>query len=188
MTTKESRHHGSENVSERATWPLGCQVMPWLQANETARGPQAWAALPDIVRVIAAIGFAGYETILPNLPLDQPQPLLDGMLAAGVWLTAAHSGGPWWDASAQARIPEIVAQTHALATLGCDRLVVSLFPRPNGGPTPVHVASAVRLLGALGRACREEAGECVVDCAGDKPHHKREREPRSTAALAWKAA
>jgi sugar phosphate isomerase/epimerase len=143
-------------------WPLGCQVMPWLQAQGLALGEASRDALPDIIRSVAAIGFRGFETLMPNLPLDEPGPLLETMAASGgIRLAAAHAAGAWWDPAAAGRIAELVAQARALRLLGCDRLVVSLFPRPDAGPTAEHIACAVRALGRLGRACREEAGVAI---------------------------
>ena len=148
-------------MAARTTWPLGVQVMPWMQARgiRPLDFNRARAALPEVLRSIGAIGLTGFEAILPFIPLETPGQILDAIAATGgLHLAAAHAAGPWCEESSEARIPAIVEQARMLPAIGCDRLVVSLSPRPATDLTADHLRSATRTLGLLGRACRETAG------------------------------
>lgn len=132
-------------------WPLGCQTRPWLQRW----GGEALAArLPEVMRALAAIGFAGFEVRLACLPLRDPvgfAAMRDE--AGGIALVGAHVVGAFWEPDGTAAIPAIAADAIALPALGCDRVVVSVVPLP----TPLPDADLRRLadtLGALGRALR----------------------------------
>ena len=133
-------------------WPIGCQTRPWLQTW----GPDLLAArLPELMRQLGAIGFAGFETRLACLPLDDPRSFAAmSAAAAGLRLAGAHVVGAWCDAGAAAAIGGIAADAAKLPALGCRLLVVSGVPLP----TPLAGADLERFtenLRALGRACRE---------------------------------
>lgn len=132
-------------------WPIGCATRPWLQRW----GTEGLAArLPEVMRALAAIGFAGFETRLSCLPLRDPAGF--GALraaAGGIALAGAHVVGTFWEPDGAAAIPAIVAEAAALPALGCDRVVASVVPLP----VPLPEADLRRLaanLGALGRALR----------------------------------
>ena len=130
-------------------WPLGCQTRPWLQRWGAV--PLA-ARLPDLLRDLAAIGYAGFEVRLACLPLGDPARFTALRAAAGgIALAGAHVVGAFWEVGSDAAIPAIAADAARLPALGCNRVVVSAAPLP----LPLPDADLRRLvanLGALGRA------------------------------------
>ncbi|MGN6562225.1 MAG: sugar phosphate isomerase/epimerase family protein [Thermomicrobiales bacterium] len=139
-------------------WPLGCQARPWLQTL----GREALVArLPEVMGEIAAIGFAGFETALACLPLDDPAAFQAASAAANsLQLSGAHAGGRWWDPAAASEIAALVAQARRLTTLGCHQLVLSMAAPPENDDAALECA--VTTLRDLGRACRAEAGVAVA--------------------------
>lgn len=103
---------------------------------------------------IAEIGFAGFETTIACLPLDDPATFAETSARAnGLVLCGAHATGAWWDPASAADIAPLVAQASRLPALGCRRLVVSMqhLPSPQ---TDDHLRHTAALLSQLGRACR----------------------------------
>lgn len=139
--------------------------MPWLQAKGIDRTDieGTRAVLPEAIRKIGDIGFSGFEASLTALPLEDPAEIKEVMArSSGMRLAGAHSGAAWCEPSAERSILEIVGRVRLLPSLGCHRLIVSLFPRPEGVGTPEQLECGVRLLGMLGRLCREEVGVEVL--------------------------
>ena len=138
-------------------WSIGCQARPWLQTM----GREALVArLPDVMGEIAAIGFAGFETALACLPLDDPAAFQAASAAAnGLQLSGAHAGGRWWDA-ATSETAALVAQARKLTALGCRQLVLSMAAPPEGDGAALE--RAVATLRDLGRTCRAEAGVAIA--------------------------
>lgn len=139
-------------------WPLGCQARPWLQTWGVDGLRQR---LPEVMARLSAIGFAGFETTLAALPLDDPPAFADAAArAGGIALCGGHAGGAWWDADAAVGIDPLAARASRLPALGCERLVVSMQT-----PPPVladeEIARIVANLDRLGRACRA-GGVAVV--------------------------
>ena len=152
----EDRARGGEEATREelapGRWAIGCQVRPWLQSW----GPDLLAArLPELMRQLAAIGFAGFETRLACLPLDDPRGFAAmSEDAAGLRLAGAHVVGAWCEPGAAATIEGIAADAAKLPALGCRRLVVSGVPLP----APLTEGDLERLaenLRTLGQACRE---------------------------------
>lgn len=105
-------------------WNLGCQARPWLQTL----GQETFTRhLPEVMKEIAGIGFAGFETALACLPLDDPAAFATWRdKANGLALAAAHTGGAWWDPDTAASVPDLLNQLAYLPELGCHRLMVSI--------------------------------------------------------------
>ena len=143
------------NTSDN-TWPVGCQLRPWLQTlgtEELAR------RLPQVMVQIAEMGFIGFETNIACLPLAQPRAFRDAAARANnLILAAAHTGGRWWDPANEATLPSVVAMAKRLPDLGCQRLALSMTRTP----TAAYVKHAALTLAYLGKACRQEAGVKVV--------------------------
>lgn len=129
----------------------GCQLRPWLQTL----GPAALRAqLPAVMAELGAIGFAGFETALAALPIDDPAGFAEARArAGGLALAAAHAGGEWWSARGQGQIGPLAEQAARLPALGCALLVVSMSPPP-APTTDAQRSWLAANLGALGRACR----------------------------------
>lgn len=110
--------------SSQGEWSLGCQARPWLQAL----GPERFRSdLPDVMRQIADLGFAGFETALASLPVDDPGRFARWRTEANdLELVAAHTGGAWWDPDKGASVPELLLDIARLSELGCTRLMVSI--------------------------------------------------------------
>jgi sugar phosphate isomerase/epimerase len=132
-------------------WPLGCQTRPWLQRWG---GEELTARLPGVMRALATIGYAGFETRLACLPLRDPDAFAAMRArAGGIALAGAHIVGTFWEPGSEAAIPGMVADAAALPALGCDRAVVSAVPIP----APLPTADLRRLtenLSALGHELR----------------------------------
>lgn len=140
-------------------WPLGCQARPWLQAW----GREAFTArLPEAMGEIARIGFAGFETALACLPLNDPRGFAEASARAdGLALCGAHAGGRWWDRAAGEDIPALAERARRLPDLGGARLVVSTQALP-AVLTDQHLARLAENLDRLGRACRAASGVQLV--------------------------
>ncbi len=132
-------------------WPLGCQTRPWLQRWGAAG---LAARLPEVMRDLAAVGYAAFEVRISCLPLDDPAQFVAMREAAGgITLAGVHVVGEFWREGSAAAIPAIAADAARLPALGCDRVVVSVAPMP----VPLSEPDLRRLtenLGALGRALR----------------------------------
>jgi sugar phosphate isomerase/epimerase len=103
---------------------FGCQARPWIQ---TLGMPAFRERLPRVMRHIARLGFAGFETALPVLPLDDPQAFAQWQAEAnGIRLAAAHTGGAWWETEADTQVDQTLEMAAKLPELGCDRLMVSI--------------------------------------------------------------
>ena len=132
-------------TTERARWQLGCQARPWIQ---TLGIPDFRERLPDVMQQIAGIGFAGFETALPALPLDDPNDFAHWREAAnGIQLAAAHTGGSWWEPDAAAQVEKTLGMVAKLPALQCARLMVSI----GAGVTELDGAGLDRLVTTLGR-------------------------------------
>lgn len=111
-------------MSPAPQWQFGCQARPWLQTMGEAALRES---LPSVMRQIAGIGFAGFETALTCLPLDHPDRFAEWREAAGgLELAAAHTGGAWWDPDKAASIPQLLLSVAHLPDFGCTRLLVSI--------------------------------------------------------------
>lgn len=132
-------------------WPLGCQTRPWLQRW----GAAALAArLPEVMRDLAAVGYAGFEVRLSCLPLGDPARFAAMREAAGgIALAGAHVVGEFWEEESATAIPAIAADAARLPAFGCDRVVVSVAPMPVP-LSEIDLSSLTENLGALGRALR----------------------------------
>jgi sugar phosphate isomerase/epimerase len=109
---------------------------------------------------VAGIGYAGFETQLGVLPLDDPAAFREASSrAGGIAVCGAHTGGRWGDADGAPDIPALVERAARLPDLGCRTLVVSMGLAPDAPGRDVE--RAVARLGQLGRACRE-AGVTVA--------------------------
>jgi sugar phosphate isomerase/epimerase len=107
-----------------STWQFGCQARPWIQ---TLGMPNFRDELPVIMQQIAGIGFTGFETALPALPLEDPQTFADWRSRAdSLQLAAAHAGGNWWEPEIAASVPRLLDRIACLPILGCERLMVSI--------------------------------------------------------------
>lgn len=139
-------------------WPIGAQARPWLQSW----GAEDFAArLGDVMAQIATIGFAGFETALKVLPLDEPEAFLEKAAAAGgIVLCGAHAGGRWWDPSAAETVGSLAAQAARLPALGCNRIEVSMQAAPHA-LTDEQLQVMAENLTRLGQACRA-AGDVRV--------------------------
>src|SRR3954452_7086395 len=101
-------------TSER--WPLGCQTRPWLQRWG---GEELAARLPEVMRTLGVIGYAGLETRLGCLPLPDPAPFAAMRVQAdGIALVGAHVVGTFWEPESAGAIPAIVADAAKLPALG----------------------------------------------------------------------
>jgi sugar phosphate isomerase/epimerase len=91
-------------------------------------GPEHFAsALPTVMTKISEIGFAGFETALAVLPLDDPHQFAAWRAGANdLVLAAAHTGGAWWEQEAERDLPELVGKLAKLPALGCNRAMVSM--------------------------------------------------------------
>jgi sugar phosphate isomerase/epimerase len=132
-------------------WRLGCQTRPWLQRWG---GEMLAARLPEVMRSLAAIGFAGFETRLSCVPLRDPAGFAAMReQAGGIALAGAHVVGTFWEPDAATAIPAIVSDAASLPALGCDRIVASTVPLPTQLPD-ADLRRLADTLGALGRALR----------------------------------
>lgn len=106
------------------SWQFGAQARPWIQTL----GADAFReALPDVMRQIAEVGFSGFETALPLLPLRDPQLFSDWRgQADGLQLAAAHTGGKWWDPAKAEELTDLLEDVSGLPALGCHHLMVSI--------------------------------------------------------------
>jgi len=105
-------------------WKFGCQARPWLQ---TLGQPEFARRLPQVMKEIASIGFAGFETALACLPLDDPAAFtVSRDEANGIELAATHTGGAWWDPDQAASVPDLLQQIAKLPAFGCHRLMLSI--------------------------------------------------------------
>ncbi|MDQ3656049.1 MAG: sugar phosphate isomerase/epimerase, partial [Chloroflexota bacterium] len=139
-------------------WALGYQLRPWLQ---TWGREELTARLPEVMSTVAGHGFAGFETQLGCLPLDDPAAWREASTRANdIAICATHSGGRWGDPDAEALISPLVERVAWLPELGCSRLAVSMGLAEDAADD--ELARAVERLGQLGRACREQAGVSVV--------------------------
>ncbi len=145
---------GAAEKQDAVHWSVGCQARPWMLAlGETF--PQR---LPEVMAAIAAIGFAGFETRLNHLPLDDPKGFAAAsQQAGGLALCGAHLGGTWWSPEGEASIPGIVAQARKLPALGCRHLVVSMAAL-SPDTTGAHLDRMVATLALLGEECHTAAG------------------------------
>lgn len=143
-----------------AQWRLGCQVFPWHQARGLGFGmnDEGRACLPDILADVASVGFAGFEVLASAVPLDSPQRMTDAMARLGLAFAGAHSGAPWWQPGAAATIPAIVDAAGRLRALGCERLIVSMYPFVPPDADSTTFRQVAHNLRDLGRACRDDAG------------------------------
>jgi sugar phosphate isomerase/epimerase len=83
--------------------------------------------LPAVMRLIAGIGFAGFETALTSLPVHDPARFARWRADANdLELAAAHTGGAWWDPDKGASIPHLLLDIARLPELGCTHLMVSI--------------------------------------------------------------
>jgi sugar phosphate isomerase/epimerase len=83
--------------------------------------------LPGVMEEIGAIGFAGFETALACLPLDDSQAFAASRAGANdLQLAAAHTGGAWWEPDTAATVPDVLDGVAKLPALGCHRLMVSI--------------------------------------------------------------
>lgn len=144
-------------MGEGETWTLGYQLRSWLQTW----GRDALAArLPEVMATVAGLGYAGFETQLGCLPLDDPAAFRKASAhAGGIAVCGAHTGGQWGDEDGAPDILELVERAARLPDLGCRTLVVSMGLAPDAPDD--EVGRAVERLGQLGRACRE-AGVTVA--------------------------
>lgn len=151
--------HGTARV-----WRFGCQARPWIQ---TLGMPTFREALPTVMRHIDGIGFTGFETALPALPLDAPSTFMAWRASANdIALAAAHTGGTWWEPDVAATVPSIVERASRLPELGCDRLLVSI----GAGVTHLDgkgLAQVCRTLRTLGEGCSQHG---VTICIHNHAH------------------
>jgi sugar phosphate isomerase/epimerase len=93
-----------------------------------ALGPERFGAeLPAVMQRIARIGFAGFETALTSLPVQDPTLFARWRAEANdLELAAAHTGGAWWDPDKGASVPDLLLDVARLPELGCTHLMVSI--------------------------------------------------------------
>ncbi|MBA2753053.1 MAG: sugar phosphate isomerase/epimerase [Chloroflexia bacterium] len=134
-------------------WSLGCQLRPWLQTW----GAEGLAArLTDVIEIVAAIGYDGFETVVTALPLDDPAGFREATVrAGGLRLAAAHAGGPWWQPEGNAIARETGERARGLPALGCDRLVVSMTQSVEP-LTDYQTGLMIANLRTIAAACRTE--------------------------------
>ncbi|HEV2067162.1 MAG TPA: sugar phosphate isomerase/epimerase [Thermomicrobiales bacterium] len=141
-------------MSERPKhlWRFGCQARPWLQTL----GPERFRdELPDVMRQIADLGFAGFETALASLPVDDPGRFSRWRSAAnGLELAAAHTGGAWWDPDKGASVPDLLLEVARLPELGCTHLMVSIG-RGAAELDDQHLLKMVTILRTLGEGAAQ---------------------------------
>ncbi len=149
-------------------WHLGCQARPWIQ---TLGMPEFRDRLPEVMQKIAGIGFAGFETALPALPLDDPEGFAQWRDAAnGIRLAAAHTGGVWWEPDTDGQIEQTLEMVAKLPALGCDRLMVSI----GAGVTDLDAAGLDRLVASLGRLGAGAASHRVAMSIHNHAHELRD--------------
>lgn len=107
-TTGDQRQMNEEHMMPNDARPIGCQARPWLQRM----GQEAFiAGLPQVMGEIARIGYAGFETALACLPLDDPERFAREREAADdIALAGAHAGGKWWEPTVADTIPQVAAR------------------------------------------------------------------------------
>lgn len=133
-------------------WRFGCQARPWL----LTLGPERFRDdLPDVMRQIANLGFAGFETALASLPVHDPGRFSQRRSTAnGLELAAAHTGGAWWDPDTGASVPDLLLDVARLPELGCTRLMVSIG-RGAAGLDHQQMLKMVTILRTLGQGAAQ---------------------------------
>ena len=137
----------------KSLWPLGCQLRPWLQEW----GVEGLAArLPEVMGIVAAIGYDGFETAMVALPLDDPAGFREATArAGGLRLAAAHASGPWWQPEGAAIARETGERARGLPALGADRLMVSMT-QPRAPLTSEQTDLMIANLRTIAAACRTD--------------------------------
>ena len=150
--------------ARRETWPLGCQLMPWFQARglEWGMTEEGHASLPDILDQVSIAGFTGFEVLAVAVPIDRPDAFVHKMTKLQLNFAGAHIFEPLWQSNGGASIPTAATTACRFKAIGCENLVVSMYPPlPSDGDTGM-IRRAARHLCELGRACRDECGLPVV--------------------------
>jgi sugar phosphate isomerase/epimerase len=134
--------------------------LPWFQARGLGFGAsdEGRACLPDILAEVAQVGFTGFEVLAPAVPIDTPHTMTDTMARLGLRFAGAHTGAPSWMPEAGARIPDTVDTARRLRAVGCQRLIVSMYPFIPADADAAMLRRVASQLRELGCACRDDVG------------------------------